>query len=271
MNYPGGKGASFRQIVNLMPPHRVYIEPFLGGGNVMLRKRPASTNIGIDVDGSVIAAWRDKRSFLAFPVELHHGDAIEFLTSYNFKGGELVYCDPPYLPSTCRTRCRYRYGYTETQHVSLLELLVKLPCPVILSGYPSPLYRNLLQQRHGWRAIEYPATTRGGRVIESAWYNFEPIALHDCRYVGVTFRERERIKRKRDRWRAKFERMESAERQVVLGALLELESPVPTMRTASPDLTIPPARGSHRRGRRGAPADIAGTDDARASSGMARR
>jgi DNA adenine methylase len=34
MGYPGGKSGAgvYQTIINLMPPHTVYIEPFLGGG-----------------------------------------------------------------------------------------------------------------------------------------------------------------------------------------------------------------------------------------------
>ena len=39
-----------------MPPHRVYIEPFLGGAAILRRKRPAALNIGIDRDPEVIDA-----------------------------------------------------------------------------------------------------------------------------------------------------------------------------------------------------------------------
>jgi DNA adenine methylase len=34
MAYDGGKGNLYQKIINLVPPHRVYIEPFLGGGAV---------------------------------------------------------------------------------------------------------------------------------------------------------------------------------------------------------------------------------------------
>ena len=57
--YPGGKAGSgvAQRIINRMPPHQVYIEPFLGGGAVLRYKRPAALNIGIDRDPEVIARW----------------------------------------------------------------------------------------------------------------------------------------------------------------------------------------------------------------------
>jgi site-specific DNA-adenine methylase len=59
VTYPGGKGGAgvYQAIINQMPPHDVYIEPFLGAGAVMRRKRPASVNLGIDIDPAVIAGF----------------------------------------------------------------------------------------------------------------------------------------------------------------------------------------------------------------------
>jgi DNA adenine methylase len=58
--YPGGKNGAgvYQTIINLMPPHQVYIEPFLGGGAIMRLKRPAQLNIGIDLVASVIQAMQ---------------------------------------------------------------------------------------------------------------------------------------------------------------------------------------------------------------------
>jgi site-specific DNA-adenine methylase len=57
MVYPGGKNGAgvYQTIINLMPPHDVYIEPFLGGGAIMRQKRPALLNIGVDLDPGAIA------------------------------------------------------------------------------------------------------------------------------------------------------------------------------------------------------------------------
>src|SRR5688572_13432398 len=97
MRYPGGKGKTYQHVINLMPPHRVYIETHLGGGAVMRHKRPSVRNIGIDADPKVLSAWRQEST----PgVELMYGRAEEFLANYTFCGDELVYSDPPYHPST---------------------------------------------------------------------------------------------------------------------------------------------------------------------------
>jgi len=58
--YPGGKngGGAYQTLINLMPPHSVYVEPFLGSGAVMRMKRPAGVNIGLDLDGDALQAAR---------------------------------------------------------------------------------------------------------------------------------------------------------------------------------------------------------------------
>ena len=84
----------------------------------------------------------------------------------------------------------------------------------MISGYPSELYERRLE---GWDAIAYRTMTRGGKMAdERLWLNYRaPTVLHDDRYLGADFRERERIKRKRARWRRKFEALEPHERGAI--------------------------------------------------------
>jgi hypothetical protein len=50
--------------------------------------------------------------------------------------------------------------------------------------------------------------------------NYEaPVELHEYRYLGNNFRERERIKRKTKRWTAKLQSMPILERQALLCAM----------------------------------------------------
>lgn len=261
--YPGGKNASYQHIINQIPPHRVYIEGFLGSGAIMRLKLPASINIGLDLDaevlpgsiadnGDVARALTAKNGDTAVspgmamsagaPIVMNgdgisklasiansddasceyvfiQADALEFLSSFSFQGDEFVYLDPPYLMSARRgQRDLYRYEFgSRDEHLSLLSLIRTLPCMVAISGYWSRLYHNMLD---GWRVVTFQAHTRQGMATEYLWMNYpEPTMLHDYRYLGSNFRERERIKRKAKRWVKRFLELDSLERHAIISEL----------------------------------------------------
>lgn len=228
MGYPGGKASDgvYQKIINQIPPHEIYIEPYLGGGAILLHKRLAARSIGIDLDASVIKKWTEDGSEIkgdAFEVIYINDDAISFLENYKWRGGEFVYCDPPYLMTTRRSK-RPIYGCefaTEEQHEKLLRVLLSLSCMVAISGYWSSLYEKILQ---GWRSISFLTGTRGGTVAkEWLWMNYpEPTRLHDYRYLGENFREREKYNRQRKRWRERLLRMSALQRYALLASIAEL-------------------------------------------------
>ncbi len=213
MSYPGGKGASgvYQRLINQIPPHRVYIETHLGSGAIMRRKRPAQINLGLDVDSEVVTSWKGHPY-----ARVKQCDAGAFLADYSFAGDEFVYVDPPYLRSTRRSgRSIYAFEYTQEQHESLLDALVKLPCCVMVSGYWSQLYAARLEK---WRTMTYAVRTRSGATAQEwVWMNYaEPETLHDYRYLGEDYRERERIRRRVNRWKKRLESLSPLERQAVL-------------------------------------------------------
>ena len=57
--YRGSKATAglCQPLIALMPPHSVYMETHLGGGAIMRRKPAALRNIGIDLDGRVLAEF----------------------------------------------------------------------------------------------------------------------------------------------------------------------------------------------------------------------
>lgn len=214
-NYPGGKGGVYQRLINLMPPHETYIETHLGGGAVIRNKAPAMRNVGIEIDQDVINKW-SKQGSIQF--DLIHGDAIEFLRTFSFTGKELIYCDPPYMRETRKKDCQlYKYDYTREQHVELLNVLKSLPCMVMVSGYKSSLYQAVLND---WQTHCFEAKTHHSMATEWVWMNYStPIELHDYRYLGNTFRERERIKRKTQRWVSKLGSLPVLEQQVLFKAI----------------------------------------------------
>ena len=275
MTYPGGKAGAgvYQRIINQIPPHSVYVEPFLGDGAVMRRIRPADRTIGIEIDSAVAAEFagevpgdRDAENG-GGPVgaEIHCCDGIEWLKHafglYRLPGtaavssvgrstlpakaaengdgrrplfsaasadaaesGDriqpvwFVYCDPPYLLSTRRSGRIYAHELSDDGHLDLLNVIRRLPCMVMISGYASPMYSAGLE---GWRSISFEAMTRGGTTAtEWLWMNYdEPAELHDYRYLGDDKRQRERITRKVRNWTDGLKRLPPLERQAIESAI----------------------------------------------------
>ena len=105
-------------------------------------------------------------------VQIENLPAVDLIRRFNFPN-VLIYADPPYVLST-RHGKQYRHEMTDEQHEELLDTLSNHRGPVLLSGYDSDLYRDIL---HDWHREEIPsrAQTSGAR-IEVLWMNFEPMA-----------------------------------------------------------------------------------------------
>lgn len=56
--YYGGKARLARRIVAMFPPHRAYLEPFLGSGAVICAKPPASQELVNDLDHRLVTFFR---------------------------------------------------------------------------------------------------------------------------------------------------------------------------------------------------------------------
>lgn len=263
-----------------MPPHEVYVEPFLGGGAVMRLKRPAALNIGLDLSAAAVHAFEAARIVVAgdaagtcspdstmrtgspvlamaaaivgsgdahrrissnsaipdpsslsavgpglrptSPVwAIRPGCGLAFLESSPVvaSGSTLVYCDPPYLRSTRSGGRLYEFEMTDVDHRRLLRWAIAARCRVMVSGYWSAMYSRAFR---AWRCVKFNAMTRGGLAEECLWCNFQDAAaLHDYRYLGENFRERERIKRKTLRWKNRLARMPMLERRALLCAIAD--------------------------------------------------
>ena len=220
MKYLGSKGRTFQKLINLMPPHDVYIETHLGGGAVIRNKEPAQRNIGLEIDPKVIEMWseEEKRG-----LEIIQADAVDYLKSYKFTDNEMIYCDPPYLRETRRRKRKfYRFEYSFEQHMELLEVIKTLPCMVMISGYESDLYKEMLK---GWHIHTFQAKTSIGVATEWLWMNYPPPSqLHDYRFLGDNFRQRERLKKKKENWVSRLNSMPVLERQALLFAIESMQS-----------------------------------------------
>lgn len=215
--YPGGKNGAgvYQKLISLIPPHRLFVEAFLGSGAILKRKRPAAQNIGIDIAAEVIDAFPRRPD-----LELITANAVDWIASREWDSSAFIYCDPPYLGTARASSDRGIYSHemlSDRDHERLLEVITRVPAMVMLSGYGSVLYDRTLA---GWRRIEFKAMTRGGLATEVVWMNYpEPTALHDYGFLGEDFHDRLRIRRKLSRWTAKLASLPPLERAAILEAL----------------------------------------------------
>jgi len=250
--YPGGKGLSFRNFINLMPPHDIYIEPFLGAGSVFLHNRPASKNILIDISPAVIqpfislhgyfnpsdpsfcfhdfeffvkAAWQTPDQSIRF----YCCDSIHYIVNSIFTPDTLIYCDPPYPLSSRSSGKIYDHELSDSDHIQLLSSLKTKDCMIMISSYPNSLYNSSLKK---WNHIDFNSVVRSGdvrrasdhgpgvRCVERCWFNFDfPSILHDYSFIGSDFRERERIKRFIFRHISQLNNMPALERNALLHSI----------------------------------------------------
>ena len=92
LRYHGGKWKLAPWILRHLPPHRVYVEPFGGGGSVLLQKPRSYAEVYNDLDGEIVNLFRvarERGEELAQAVELTPFARLEFADAYNPDGDPL--------------------------------------------------------------------------------------------------------------------------------------------------------------------------------------
>lgn len=109
-------------------------------------------------------------------VVIEHRPALDVMAVHD-RPDTLHYLDPPYMPETRSPKSRrgglryhaYTHEMTTEQHTELLLAAARLTGLVVLSGYPSALYAELLPD---WETVERLAHADGARERrEVLWLN----------------------------------------------------------------------------------------------------
>jgi len=58
LSYIGGKRALAKRIIQILPKHTTYVEPFAGGAQVLFHKEPSPVEILNDLDGEIVNFFR---------------------------------------------------------------------------------------------------------------------------------------------------------------------------------------------------------------------
>jgi len=105
-------------------------------------------------------------------VQIENQDAVKLMKRYNFPD-VLIYLDPPYMPGTRNQRPQYAFEMdTAEEHEELLQAALMHSGPVVISGYDSDLYNNILRDWH--KVTTVSNTHLNVRKTECLWMNFEP-------------------------------------------------------------------------------------------------
>jgi len=254
LRYFGGKWAIAPWIIEHMPAHRVYVEPFGGAASVLLRKPRSKVEVYNDLDEEIVGLFRilqnpaqcrelirllkrtpyARREFeLAFratsdPIiraqraivraymSFHHtalfnpkkttfanarhrhggwckasewrtyprhlahvcrrlqgvviecGDALDVIRVQDTHDA-LIFVDPPYVHSTRQRGTDYRHELDDARHVELLALLKGCKGKVMISGYASALYDDLLTDWQRVTRKHYAASASTSPRMEVLW------------------------------------------------------------------------------------------------------
>lgn len=218
--YNGGKAGNgtYQQIINQIPQCDVYIEPMVGNGGIFHALNLPALKVINDIDARVIAAYDvagSQSKILVFNYCYKH--IIDMCHSFSDK--KFVYFDPPYLFDTRKSqKPLYKFEWTEADHIEFLTLAVSIKSNCMISHYPCELYDTMLA---GWRTHDFQSMTRNGLRTERIYMNYpEPAILQDYRYIGTDYRERQRIKRKINRWINKLAGLPNDERTAILSVVM---------------------------------------------------
>ena len=135
LKYPGAKWRLSNWIIDNMPVHKVYLEPFFGSGAVLFNKAPSGIETVNDLDGNVVNLFRvirNRPKELRELIELTPWARDEYYDSYSKTGDELE--DARRFLVRCwqafATRTGYRSGWRHSaqgQCPNMPEQWAKVP------------------------------------------------------------------------------------------------------------------------------------------------
>ena len=127
-------------------------------------------------------------------IRIENKDGIKLLAEYSNKPATLVYIDPPYLADRVA-------GYNieandQDFHQRLLSQALLCKCMIMISGYKSKAYTQILEEKGGWHRIQLNAvtqTTNGARLgrEEMLWMNKAAEKAWRTGSVGIRLTKKE--------------------------------------------------------------------------------
>jgi 16S rRNA G966 N2-methylase RsmD len=245
-NYPGAKTNSgiLQFLINRIPLHRRYFELFAGSATLAIAKRRAEYNYISDIDPKVCDALLHKlpahflpcycrpaiecfilneEKYKAFRAA-HPQWGTGHITPFKFQSDDFIYLDPPYPFSSRRYQGKiYRHEMTDEDHAALLKAVKRTAAMVMISTRQNDLYSTALK---GWRKETFTVRGRRSTEEEIVYMNYPaPALLHQYDFLGEGYIDRQRIKRKVERFNGKIEELPPYEKHLFIQMLIENDAP----------------------------------------------
>lgn len=103
-------------------------------------------------------------------VQIDNRPAEKIIDQYNHEK-VLQYWDPPYMLCT-RHGKQYRYEMSDREHEILLGKAIKSQAKIIISGYDSDLYNDVLKDWYRCETVAYSQVASKKREV--LWMNYKP-------------------------------------------------------------------------------------------------
>ena len=103
LSYIGGKTRLASRIIDRIPEHLAYVEPFAGGAQVFFHKEPSKIEVLNDLDGEVVNLYRICQS--------HHEELIRYMRFMllSREWFERLQKTPPAMLTDIQRAARYLY------------------------------------------------------------------------------------------------------------------------------------------------------------------
>lgn len=222
MNYKGNKKIPgvYHKIINEIPTYKNYYELFAGScaiGKILMKLQPDNRYFFNDLDKTILkkhlaSAGIDKNIYTVL-----NDDAIKILKSLPVSIDSFIFLDPPYLYSTRNGIKYYKFEMTDKQHLKFLAAARSLKINCMIIHPKCELYDNELK---GWRQVIVKIKYHNKTSIECLYMNYEqPKTLQTDIFLGKNFTDRQRIKRKAERFVNKFSSLPELERKYILSRI----------------------------------------------------
>ncbi|MBP0902403.1 DNA adenine methylase [Mariniflexile gromovii] len=198
-------------LINRVPKSERYFSFFTGGAGL--------ENSVYTRDVYFTCSEKDK-SLHGIHKGFYYNDYRSVIEDNVFTSADFIFCDPPYLLKTRKSKKKlYKYDWETPEHIEFLNYIMGLKKPRIMITHPKcELYD---QQLKDWSIEEFEYMTRSGIFKDGLYtnYNAADIELITYECLGDNFIERQAIKRQRKNIVNKFKNMDCKKRHAIIEEL----------------------------------------------------